>query len=110
MKCSIEDNNNKIKLNEEFYHYSELVVDPESTKPAPDNTIRIHEDYHRRCIETDFLGDSSDEENQTYNELQSICIIDDREDYEFSVFYVYGNQVEFKRYKDQRHRPMTKYK
>jgi hypothetical protein len=48
----------KLLRHEEFYHIAE----------GQGKDI-IHEDYHRMCIEVDVDGESSDEENQTYNEL-----------------------------------------
>ena len=42
-------------------------------------------------------------------DLQTINIIEDKEEYELSVFYVYGNKIEFKRYRNKRYRAMTPY-
>ena len=48
--------------------------------------------------------EESEDENKENKELQSMCIINDM--FDLQVFYVYGSSVEFKRYVNQRYRPM----
>jgi hypothetical protein len=41
--------------------------------------------------------------------LQTINIIDNQEEYQLSVFYVFGTKIEFKRYESQKYKPMQEY-
>ena len=43
-------------------------------------------------------SDSEDDFEHDENRLQTINIIDNQQEYELSVFYVYGTKIEFKRY------------
>ena len=40
----------------------------------------------------------------------SINILNDNENYETTIFYAYNDEVVFKRYRNQRYKPMNYYK
>tara|TARA_B110000285_G_C15137193_1_gene627872 strand:+ start:1583 stop:1969 length:387 start_codon:yes stop_codon:yes gene_type:complete len=59
------------------------------------------EDQNQKTIDEE----ESEDENIENKELQSMCIINDM--FDLQVFYVYGSSVEYKRYVNQRYRPMA---